>query len=111
MTVLLVLYVAAGVLLAILSIPMMLRRLPPNALYGFRVRQTLADPDLWYKLNEHAGKRLFVSGLAIAVGAIIFYLVPGLSLDAYALACLGVTLVFLVIGMGQSFLYLRSLTR
>ncbi len=110
MAFLLILYLVSGTLLTALSIPLILRRIPPNGLYGFRAPATLSNPDLWYKVNTYAGKRLLAVGLATVVAAAALYAIPGLTVDAYALDCAGVTLGLLAIGLVQSFLYLRSLT-
>jgi len=105
MQIMLGMYVGGGVL----AVPLIRRRIRPNPLYGFRVQATLDNPDLWYKVNEYAGKRLVVVGGGEAVAALGFYRVPGLSLDVYALACLGCFAVLLVGGLVRSFRYLASL--
>ena len=51
MQTLLYMYVIFGLLLAALSVPMLLDKVPPNPWYGFRVPSTLADETLWYKIN------------------------------------------------------------
>jgi len=57
MTTLLILCLASGVLLMLLSLPMLWGKIPPNGLYGFWVRATLDNPDLWHPANKHAAKR------------------------------------------------------
>ena len=74
-------YIAGGFLLAALSVPLILRRIPPNPWYGFRVQQTLNHPDVWYAANAYAGWRLFWTGIATIVGAIALYRVPNPGLD------------------------------
>ena len=108
MTTILVLYVVGGLLLTGLSIPLILEQVKPNGLYGFRVQQTLNDPKVWYAVNKYSGKRLLVAGIVTVVAAIVFYFIPGISVDAYALACLGVTGTVLTIGIVQSFRYLKK---
>jgi uncharacterized membrane protein len=110
MTALLALYVGSGLLLAALAVPMIRRKIPPNGLYGFRVKQTLEHPETWYPANEYAGRCLLWAGLASSMAALILYLVPGLTVDGYALACLGVDTVALTVGIVQSFRYLKTLT-
>ena len=44
MTFILLMHVSAGLLTASLAVPLMRRKVGPNALYGFRVRRTLEDP-------------------------------------------------------------------
>ncbi len=63
MTTILVLYVVGGLLLTGLSIPLILEKVKPNGLYGFRVQQTLDDPKVWYAVNKYSGKRLLAAGL------------------------------------------------
>jgi uncharacterized membrane protein len=53
----------AGLFLIALAIPLWLRRVPPNALYGVRFRSTLTDPEVWYDLNARAGRDLVVIGI------------------------------------------------
>jgi MFS family permease len=107
MTVLLLGYVVAGLVLAALSVPLIRRRVGPNAWYGFRVRRTLQDAAVWYEVNAYAGRRLFVAGLVTAAAALALALVPGLSVDLYALACLAAALVAIGVAIVQSFRYLR----
>ena len=84
-TVLMMLFAGSGVLLALIAIPMIRRKIKPNAWYGFRTPQTLRDPDVWYDANEYAGRRLFWAGIWCAVVALGLYRVPALTADGYAL--------------------------
>ncbi len=102
-------YVVSGLFLAAISVPLIMRRIPPNSLYGFRISQTLDNPTLWYSVNEYAGRYLLLTGLGTALGAAVLYLVPGLTVDAYALACLAVVAVLLITSIVQSFRFLRRL--
>jgi len=108
---LLILYVGGGVLMVAIAVPLIQKRIPPNPWYGFRVRQTLDNSNVWYPVNAYAGKCLFRSGIATSVGAIALYLVPGLNLDFYALGCLCVTFVALAISIVQSWRYLQTLDK
>jgi uncharacterized membrane protein len=106
---LLIFFVAAGALLSGLSVPLLLGKIRPNPIYGFRVPKTFSDPEIWYAVNRYSARRLLVAGLTMVVAPVLLYPVPGLSLDGYAYACLGVFLVVFAVGLVQSFLYLRSL--
>ena len=94
METILVLYAAIGLLLILVAIPLIRKKIKPNHLYGFRVPQTLNDPEVWYATNAHAGKRMVAAGICTALAAIGFYYVPGITVDAYAWAagglCFGV---------------------
>jgi uncharacterized membrane protein len=111
MAVLLAFYVAAGLLLSVLAVPPIRRRVRPNNWYGFRVQQTLADPDIWYAANAYAGKCLLVVGVITVLTAVGLYRVPGITLDTYALACAGIILAVLALCVIQCFRYLAKLTQ
>ena len=99
-----------GLLLAALSIPLILGKIGPNPWYGFRVKKTLNDPAVWYPANAYAGKRLFVVGLVGSLFAFLFYFVPKIDLNTYAIGCAVVTVGGLIVSVIQSFLYLRTLS-
>jgi uncharacterized membrane protein len=46
------LLVGVGVVMVLLSLPMALRRVPPNHFYGLRVPATFADQWVWYEAND-----------------------------------------------------------
>ena len=54
---------ASGLLLIVLAVPLWLRRIPPNVVYGVRFRATLADSATWYAINAIAGRNLVVIGV------------------------------------------------
>ena len=109
MTPLLILFTGSGLLLAAVSVPLILRKIGPNPWYGFRVRKTLADPAVWYPANAYAAKRLLVVGLGVSVSAAVLFLVPGIDLFGYSVACEGIGLGGLLVAVIQSFVHLRSL--
>jgi len=110
MAVLLAFYIGAGLLLSVLAVPLIRRKVRLNAWYGFRVRQTLTAPDVWYAANAYAGKCLLVVGVIIVLTAVGLYRVPGITLAAYALACGGIILAALAVCVAYSFRYLAKLT-
>jgi len=108
MVTLLALYSIGGLVLAGLSVPLILHKIPPNGLYGFRVPSTLENPSLWYKVNAYAGRRFLVAGLGTSLGAIILYFVTMPNVDEYALSVLGYFLALFLWGIITSVLYLKS---
>ena len=99
----------SGLLLAAFSIPLILGKIGPNPWYGFRVKKTLNDPAIWYPANVYAGKRLVVVGLVGSLFAVLFFFVPKIDLNTYAIGCAVVTVGGLIVSVVQSFLYLRTL--
>ncbi len=88
METILVLYVVIGLLSAVVAVPLIKGKVQPNALYGFRVPQTLDDAAVWYAVNAHFGRRLLLTGIRYGAGgspASRF----GLDVDSYALGAAG----------------------
>lgn len=110
MQMLLSMYVVGGLFLALISLPLIAGKVKPNPFYGFRVSQTLESPDLWYATNKYFAKRLCAVGLIFSLFSIGLYFWPGISLDTYALGCLGIFLLIFILTLIQSWRYMKSLT-
>jgi hypothetical protein len=102
-------YVVTGLLLCVLSIPMILKIIKPNGLYGFRVKKTMENPDIWYAVNSYSGKWLLGTGLMIVAAAIGLSFVPSLTIDTYAYAMLAVFAISFAISLVASVRYMNSL--
>ena len=66
---------ASGVLLIAAGIPLWLRRVPRNALYGVRFASTLSDDRIWYEINARCGRDLVGIGagyLVLLAAAFLF---------------------------------------
>jgi uncharacterized membrane protein len=94
-----------------LSIPMALGKVKPNRIYGVRLRLTLNDPDMWYKVNSYVGKLLLLCGVVILAATLILYPILGSSIDGYSSAVLAVMLVCAVVSTIISFRYVRSIRK
>jgi uncharacterized membrane protein len=68
---------------AVLAIPLILRKVPPNPVYGYRTRATLSDEALWYEVNAYFGVRFLVASLVSAFVAVALFEWHGLSPRTY----------------------------
>ena len=93
-------------IIAMASIPLILSVVPPNHVYGFRTRQTLANRELWFRANRFAGCAFFT---ASGVSAGIFATQPE-YVSGRSLAGLVVFVVPLVIALVASFAYVRRVS-
>lgn len=59
-------YLAVGILVSLIGLPLYFGKVPPNRFYGFRTQRTLRDPEAWYPVNRIAGGWLVVTGAATA---------------------------------------------
>lgn len=106
-----IVFVLTGLLFIALGIPLILRRVPPNSLYGLRTRNTLDDEWVWYEANAASGRDLAWLGLGLVLIAILAPL-AGIGNTAYALiwtlaATLGV-LILCVAGWRRANRLLRE---
>ena len=58
---------ASCVMLIVISVPLILRAVPPNGIYGFRVAATQSSPAIWYPANAFMGWALLVAAVISAV--------------------------------------------
>jgi len=58
-------------LIAILAIPLALNLVPPNRIYGYRTAHSLANRQLWFRINRVAGLALIVAA-AVALSAYLY---------------------------------------
>ena len=93
-------------IIAIIAIPLILKIVPPNRLYGFRTRQTLSDLGIWYRANAFLGWLLLaascLSGGILALGPDNLLVRAPVAMAVFLLPILCVLIV--------CFLYSRRLT-
>ncbi len=78
--------------LILVALPLALRKVGPNVVYGYRTRATLASEDVWYDANAYFGSRLIVASLCGAAAAWALYVTRPFPPDVF----LPVSLVVLV---------------
>lgn len=76
---------AIGPVLILVSVPLLLRLVPPNRIYGFRVPSTLRNRSVWYDANARAGWQLCLVGVVM----VLLELVLPLSLRIAVLSAIG----------------------
>lgn len=105
MTAIVSFWVPCGII-AVVSIPLILKIVPPNRLYGFRTQQTLSNRSLWFRVNHFVGWALLI---AAAVSASIFLVAPEYASGSSAYG-LVIFMVPIVIAVLASIAYLRKST-
>lgn len=84
----------SGLLMIALGVPLVRRRVGPNALYGVRFRDTLADERVWYDVNEAGGRDLVRLGAIQLAGGLPLAFVPEAWLGPAVLALAAVVTVY-----------------
>jgi len=65
---------ACDLLFILIAIPLILRRVPPNPVYGFRTRTTLADENIWYATNAYFGRNFVISSIISGIAVYLLYI-------------------------------------
>jgi hypothetical protein len=61
----LIIHTGSGLLFALVALPLMLRRVPTNHAYGFRLADAFRSDAVWYDVNAYGGRLLFLYGLGL----------------------------------------------
>jgi uncharacterized membrane protein len=109
MVVLMATFVISGLVLAAVSVPLILGRIPPNGLYGFRVRKTMEHPEIWYPVNTFGGKWLLLASLVLVLAAVGFFFIPNLRIEIYSYAILILWVIMFTIAIVSTVRYMNSL--
>ncbi len=72
-----------SLVMILVALPLALRKVGPNVVYGYRTRATLADEDVWYEANAYFGSRLIVASLCGSAAAWALYLYQPLPPDLF----------------------------
>ena len=105
----LMMFLALGAIFIGISIPLIKRKVPPNGWYGFRVRRTLDDPNVWYPVNAYAAWRLLWVGVATMIVAITAFFLPNLELAVYTSIVAVAAVIGLAITFVQTIIYIGKL--
>ncbi len=104
-------FVSVGLLMVGLALPLVLRRVKPNAAYGFRTPRTLSDESVWYEANAFAGRLTLGLGTGFALASIVLYFPLGENFVVYNIVCGVVLLAGGLITLVVSFRFLGSCDR
>lgn len=88
-------YVIPSVLAA-LGVPLWLRKVPPNRIYGIRTTKTFSSPQIWYDANEVGGLALIAAGvLALLANVAVTYFGKTWGDETVILICVAVDAVLM----------------
>jgi uncharacterized membrane protein len=97
-------------LFIILSIPLILAKVPPNGLYGFRTRKTMSDTAIWYKANKFLGYAIVLSSIVSLMVLLVSNMMPGLLPRPVFIHYANMVLIVPIIGaLIASSIYVRKL--
>ena len=74
-----------GLLLALLSLPLIGRRVPMNRFYGVRTAAAFKSEQNWYEINAYGGWQMLGVGLLMSVIGLAGFLLPERYQGGYGL--------------------------
>jgi hypothetical protein len=106
----LVTVLAIDFIFVVLSIPLILRKVPRNVVYGFRTCATLADDFVWFETNAYFGRGLVVSSIVSAAMVFLLFEVPDVSQRFFFVSTIGALVVPPLVATFLTLRFARSLT-
>lgn len=100
-------FILVGLVILVLCVPLILRKVPMNALYGARIPASFASEENWYAINAYAGRQLAKGSILVVVTGLIGLFVPLHRQEPYIFWAIGIVLAsvltpaFQMIGLGK----------
>jgi uncharacterized membrane protein len=95
----------ACALIAVAAVPLLLKLIPPNPIYGFRTERALEDSAVWFAVNRFLGRALLIA-VGVTALALMFYSGTWLKPKWAQFAAF---LIPLAIAVGATFVFERKL--
>jgi len=99
----------SGMIEIILGIPLLFEKIKPNKLYGFRVKKTLSDENIWYKSNRYVGRDFIITGIILVMSSLYLLIFQmDFSILELTIISLILTLVPIFLILFRAFSYLKK---
>jgi hypothetical protein len=96
-------------LLILVAVPLALRKVPRNIVYGFRTRATMANDEIWFAANAHFGRGLIAASVSGAVAAFLMYVFRPFPPDVFLPVSILVLVAPSLVAAVATSRYVRSL--
>lgn len=97
MTIVAVSTLLAGLLIFLISLPLVYRKVPMNRFYGIRIPASFESAERWYAINAYGGRQMALWSWLITVTGALGFLVPREHFLTYAWINVGVTVLAVLI--------------
>jgi uncharacterized membrane protein len=93
----------------LVTLPLALGKVPPNPTNGFRVPETLSNPEVWYKVNAYAGRLTVAMSAIVALIAVGLFFVRRIGAAVYGLILFLAFLASTLVPVVLTFRYIGTL--
>jgi len=84
---------ATGLLIFLVSLPLIYRKVPQNRCYGIRIEESFRSDSRWFEINEYGGRQFAKWSFLITGTGIAGFWVPPQHFVIYSLIVTAVTLI------------------
>jgi len=88
--------ITRGALFILVSIPLVLNKIPMNGIYGFRISKSFISEENWYKINNYGGKQLIYWSFLLIVIGLLYFIFPARNNSNEALSVVFATAPILI---------------
>lgn len=100
---------ACSALFAVVSLPLVFRKVPRNVLYGYRTRATLGSDFVWYEANAYFGWRFLIASAVTCIAAVVLYRSGALEPGTYLKVSVALLVAPVLVAALLTSRYVRSL--
>lgn len=105
----LVTILAYNALFALVSLPLVFRKVPRNGFYGYRTRATLGSDFVWYEANAYFGWRFLIASAVTCIAAVFLYRSGALESGTYLRASFALLIAPVLLAALLTSRYVRTL--
>ncbi|WP_456274595.1 SdpI family protein [Bacillus sp. AK031] len=93
-----------------LSLPLYLKKVKMNYLYGVRFPNSFQSDEAWYEINRYGGKQLIIWSVPMLIAGVVILFLPSLDESAAAMVSF-LPVVFLIPPLIKSYIYSLRIKR
>ncbi len=64
-------HIGIGLVSVLVAVPLIMRKVPMNRLYGIRTRKAFVSSSNWYEINAYGGRLFMVFGVLVAAFGVL----------------------------------------
>ena len=107
MTAIAIITLLSGILIFVVSLPLISRKVPMNGVYGIRIPAAFESDQRWYDINAYGGRQFAAWSWLITAAGVAGFFIPPEHRDVYVLATVAVTLLAIMVPVFQIFRWSR----
>ena len=92
---------AIGVLIFVVSLPLIYRKVAMNAFYGVRIPAAYQSDQRWYEINAYGGRLLARWSLLIVAAGVLAFLLPDSTFSIYHWVVFCIAIISLIAPLVQ----------